>query len=211
MPKKLPVSGSEPTFTKAPFGTEKGIVSNNCMSYALQRLGRVPGHKLQPGNMSGYTTDFSLKTCHPAKQRVLDDVVKTGRGYETRANARCKTGYAKIMLLLSKCNDFHFIRQNGDLVYTPLPGETPAIIAKKFRVKRSDVVTRGKTVRVLGAGVWSHKRGTAFGPDLYDATGKVIFDPRASNFRYGDLNYAKYCSSFCIKQKPCGKKNTRRP
>lgn len=208
--KKLPLSGSEPTFTLAPFGTSKGIANNNCYAYALQRLRLSGNNKLQPGNLSGKKgINFSLETCHPAKQRALDDLVATGRGYESSPCARCADGYAKIVLLLSKNNDYHWLRENGDVIYAVEPGETLKSIAKKFRVPLSRVISRtaapqpGASVRVLSTGAFSHKRGTAFGPSLYDAKGKVIFDPRKSNFDYGSLNYNKYCSSFCVAQKKC--------
>jgi len=172
----------------------------------------VPYRKLQPGNLSGKEgIDFNLNTCHPAKKRVLEDLVATKRGYETSLDTPCAKGFAKIALLLSKNNDFHFLRQNGDIVYPVEPGETRASIARKFRVPLVNVVPMKtpKKVRVLRANVWSHKRGTAFPPTLYDAKGHVIFDPREANFNYGDLNYRTLCSAFCVKQKPCTRKKSQ--
>jgi hypothetical protein len=34
-----------------------------------------------------------------------------------------------------------------------------------------------------------------------DAKGKVIVDPRKASRDYPGLNYKKYCSSFCVKNK----------
>lgn len=203
--RKLKTSGSEPTCTKAPYGTNRGTISANCYQYAIQHASMKPYRKLQPGNLSGSEgIDFSLATCHPAKKRVLDDIATTHTGYETTLDKPCCKGFAKIVLLLSKNNDFHFLRQNGDVIYPLEQGDTPESIAKKFRVPRKNVqLINRKRARIIDANVWSHKRGTMYPPTLYDAKGKLIFDPRKSNFNYGDLNYSKICSTFCIKQKTC--------
>ena len=209
--KKLPLSGSEPTCTRAPYSLKSTVPRNNCYSYAVQHLSRTgTPKKLQPGNLSGLEgVNFNLQTCHPAFTRVMKDLVATKRGYMTAMETPCRTGFGKIALMLSRGNDFHFIRQNGDVVYPVEAGETLQSIARKFRVPRANVTPLGTTmkkVRVVGAGVWSHKRGTAYPPTLYDAKGQVIFDPRKANFDYGYLNYNRYCSSFCVKQKPCSRK-----
>jgi LysM repeat protein len=210
---KTPVSGSEPTCTKKPYGTKRGTISANCYQYAIQGLKLNPYHKLQPGNLSGKEgIDFNLNTCHPATRRVIEDMAKKGMGYQSKLDTPCKKGYGKIALLLSKNNDFHFLRQNGDIIYIVEPGETKESIAKKFRVPLANVkctnrkLKTGQKVRVVDANVWSHKRGIQFPPTLYDARGKVIFDPRKSNFNYGSLNYSQLCSIFCVKQKPCRRK-----
>jgi hypothetical protein len=207
-PRKLPVSGSEPTFTYRPYGTPSGITSANCYAYAVQHALKN-NFKLQPGNLSKRPGDFDLATCHPAKQRVIDDFVERGTGYETTACGTCGPGYSKICLLLSKDNDFHFLRQNGDVIYRMGATETREGVAKKFRVPRANVVpyprtgsvAPGKCVRVIAANVWSHKRGLAFGPELVDARGNIIVDPRYADFDYGDLNYDRICSFFCVRQK----------
>lgn len=209
---KIPTSGSEPTCTRKPYGTKRGTISANCYQYAIQKATLKPYRKLQPGNLSGNEgVNFSLSNCHPAKQRVIDDIVKKGNGCESTFDSACKPGFSKIALLLSKNNDFHFLRQNGDVIYISEPNDTVTSIAKKFRVSLSNVGTKkitktGQRVRVTRANVWSHKRGTAFPPTLYDAKGKIIFDPRKASFDYGTLNYNKICSVFCVRQKPCRRK-----
>ena len=213
--RKLPVSGSEPVFTFRPYGTTSGIVSANCYAYAMQHALKS-NFKLQPGDLSQSPSDqrenTNLSTCHPVQRLVLDDLVKKKTGCASSATKRCPAGFSKICLLLSKNNDFHFLRQNGDVIYKVEPDETRATIARKFRVPMKKVVmypktgismAPGKCVRVISANVWSHKRGLAFGPDLYDAKGHLIFDPREANFDYGDLNYNKVCSFFCVRQKMC--------
>lgn len=114
------------------------------------------------------------------------------------------------MVFLDPDNDYHFIRQNGDVVYSIKPGDTQASIARKFRVPLARVkIGRGNaTARIVGANVWSHKRGTAFGPDLTNARGNLIFNPLQASFDYGSYNYKKHCGTFCVRQKPC-RPNTR--
>lgn len=208
--KKMSVSGSEPTFTLKPYGTPTGIRSNNCTAYALQKFSRTPGYKLQPGELSKQYSDFSLSSCSQVVKRTTKDLAVNKLGYRVKPDARCEEGYAKIMLLLDPNTDFHFLRQNGDVIYRTVRGDTRGSIAKKFRVPLRSVVTKsrepyrpGTQVRVVSANVWSHKRGTAFGPDLTNARGDLIFDPRKSDFKYGNYDYDKFCAAFCVKQKPC--------
>ena len=208
-PRKSSRSGSGPTCTKAPFGVPSTITRNNCYAYAIQHLSKSgPPSKLQPGDLSGQkNSDFSLATCHPAHVRILNDLVAQKRGYQVHPNVPCKTGYGKIALMLAKSTDFHLLRLNKDVVFPLEPGDTPKSVAAKFRVPLKNIVamTKGR-VRVIDAWVYSHKRGLAYPPTLYDAKGKLIFDPRTANLNYGDLNYSKYCSSYCVKQKPCARK-----
>jgi len=205
----LPLSGSEPTCTKAPYALPSAVPRNNCYAYAVQHLARRgKPSKLQPGNLSGLQgTDFDLTTCHPSLRRVIRDLYATGTGYKESLDRPCRVGYGKIALLLSKGNDFHFLRQNKDVIYPVEPGETPSIIAKKFKVPVAQIVPISKKrVRVVDAGVWSHKRGTAYPPSLYDAKGKIIFDPRTADMNYGYLNYSRVCGAYCVKQKRCRKR-----
>lgn len=206
---KLPLSGSEPTCTRAPFSLKTTVPRNNCYAYAVQHLSRsgVP-YKLQPGNLSGKRgVNFDLDTCHPALKRVLGDLIATKRGYKVDIKTPCRPGFAKIALMLSRDTDYHFLRQNGDIIYPLEKGETLETVARKFKVPLANVkALPRRKVRVIRAGVWSHKRGTAYPPTLYDAKGEVIFDPRKADLNYGYLNYSKYCSSFCVKQKPCTRK-----
>lgn len=209
--RKLPTSGSEPTFTKAPFGTPSGIRSNNCTAYSYQHVSKRPGFKLQPGELAGLKNDFSLASCSPAIRRVLADLASKRKGYRESMTTPCRKGYAKIALMLDKNTDYHFLRQNGDIVYPPAPGETRTSIALKFRVPTTRVVpSPGGAYRIRRANVWSHKRGLSpEGPTLYDAKGRSIIDPRKADFDYGDYDYETFCAAFCVKQKPCPKKKSR--
>lgn len=215
--RKLPMSGSEPTFTCAPFGSSKYVHRTNCYSYALGRLRRDgESNKLQPGNLSGNLgTDFSLASCHPAATRALKDLRKSGMGCEIDISAKCPSGYSKVVLMLDTNDDFHWYRQNGSVMYIVKKGESKTSIAKMFRVPTTSVVTNhklkeGDSVRVRNSGVWSHKRGTAFPPSIYDASGDLIFDPRTSNNKYGSLNYTQYCSSYCVQRpKECNVKKNK--
>lgn len=187
------------------------VPRNNCYAYAIQHLskGGTP-YKLQPGDLSGLkNTDFSLTTCHPAHARVLRDLVASKRGYQVHPDVPCTSGYGKIALMLSPSTDFHLLRLNKDVVYPLERGETARRVATRFRVplKNVEPMARGR-VRVKDAWVYSHKRGLAYPPTLYDAKGKLITDPRTADLNYGDLNYSRYCSSYCVKQKPCARATT---
>jgi LysM repeat protein len=203
---KLPVSGSEPTFTLKPFGTPVGIRSNNCTAYSYQMYSQRPGYKQQPGEVAGIYSDFPLSDCSAVKRRVEADLRVKNKGYFVKADDKCARGFAKIMLLLDPDQDYHFIRQNGDVIYTMRPGDTLTSVARRFRVAVSQVLpiaNNSRRVRVVRANTWSHKRGTAFGPELTNAKGQLIFDPRKSSFNYGAYNYNRYCGAYCVKQKPC--------
>lgn len=50
------------------------------------------------------------------------------------------------------------------------------------------------------SGVWSHKRGWSTPPLLRDAKGNVVWDPLRADRNYGDLNYKRYCSAFCVRR-----------
>jgi hypothetical protein len=205
---KLPLSGSEPTCTCKPFGTKLGIESSNCWQYALQWCKMKEGHKLQPGELSGNESNTNLSSCTAVRRKVLRDLSTVTKGYVEKCDTPCKQGYAKIALVLARNNDYHFLRQNKDVLWKIRPKiDTKESVAKLFRVPVSSVVKTGNgtTFRVKNAGVWSHKRGTAFPPSLVDAKNNIIFDPRKANLSYGfGLDYNKFCDCFCVQQrKPC--------
>jgi hypothetical protein len=150
--------------------------------------------------------NFDLGNCKPTKERIRQDLGALKSGYEVNIEHPCARGYSKIALLLSRNRDYHLLRQDGDVLYPLENGETLKDVAKKFRVSERNVkILKTKPINVVlikKAGVWSHKRGLAYPPSLYDAKGKLIFDPRTSNFNYGpDLNYSEYCTAFCVKRK----------
>ena len=133
--------------------------------------------------------------------------------YKVKANEKCKKGYYKVMMFVSpgrptnyiRQGDFHFYKQHGVVEYKIKTGDTIVSVAKFFkvpesRVKRAGAFKVGKRV-IFKANVFSHKRGWATGPLLTDARGKSITDPRKASRNYPGLNYERYCSSFCVKDR----------
>jgi len=126
---------------------------------------------------------------------------------------KCKKGYYKIMMFVSsgrpksyiRQGDFHFYKQHGVVEYKIKLGDTIKSVAAffkipEYRIKKAGKFTVGNQL-VFNANVFSHKRGWATGPLLGDANGKVIKDPRTASRKYKELNYDKYCSSFCVKDR----------
>jgi hypothetical protein len=130
-----------------------------------------------------------------------------------RLTRSVKRGYYKVMMFVCpgrptnyiRQGDFHFYVQHGVVEYRVKPGDTQESVAKFFKVPLSRVKRAGKFAPnkrlVFRANVFSHKRGWATGPLLTDASGKSITDPRKADRNYPGLNYEKYCSSFCVKDK----------
>jgi hypothetical protein len=208
--KGLPLSGTEPVFTERKWSTPKGIRNNNCYAYAV---GDYQAHRWQksvPGDRSGLSNgNHNYTHCTDLPRRVVSDNPKAV--YKARAEEKCKKGYYKVMMFVSpgrptnyiRQGDFHFYRQHGVVEYKIKPGDTVVSVAKFFKVpetqvRRAGPFKVGKRI-IFKANVFSHKRGWATGPLLEDANGKAILDPRTASRAYPQVNYEKYCSSFCVK------------
>jgi len=210
--KVLPLSGSESKFTNRRWGTTKGIGNNNCYAYAVGDYEAYRWQKSIPGDRSGLSNgNHNYTHCTGLPNRVVSD--NPTRVYRVKANEKCKKGYYKVMMFVSpgrptnyiRQGDFHFYKQHGVVEYKVKPGDTIVSVAKFFkvpesRVKRAGTFKVGKRV-VFKANVFSHKRGWATGPLLTDAKGKSIMDPRKASRNYPGLNYERYCSSFCVKNR----------
>jgi len=210
--KVLPLSGSESKFTNRRWGTTKGIGNNNCYAYAVGDYEAYRWQKSIPGDRSGLSNgNHNYTHCTGLPNRVVSD--NPTRVYRAKANEKCKKGYYKVMMFVSpgrptnyiRQGDFHFYKQHGVVEYKVKPGDTIVSVAKFFkvpesRVKRAGTFKVGKRV-VFKANVFSHKRGWATGPLLTDAKGKSIMDPRKASRNYPGLNYERYCSSFCVKNR----------
>jgi len=127
---------------------------------------------------------------------------------------KCKPSYYKVMLFVATCKksnylcqgDFHFYKQHSKTEYKVKKGDTHESIATFFkvptlRVKRAALVLQPGRVITFKAEFFSHKRGWATGPLVVGASGKLITDPRKISRNYAGLNYDRYCSSFCVKNK----------
>lgn len=203
---KLPVSGSESTFTTHIYGSPRGKNNNNCYAWALDAYRDDGGVKLQPGNMSGLSTDLNASSCKFIGNRTMADSKKRGI-YRTQGSSKCRRGFYKIMAFIDKGNDYHWYRQHDHVLYRVSQGETRASIATEFRVPLKNVVATtgdilaGELVFVRNANVFSHKQGFATEPLLRDASGKLIFDPRKANRNYGAYNYRTFCGAFCVRNR----------
>jgi len=213
-PKRLPVSGSEPKFTQVMWGRAVGINNNNCYAYAVGDYEKKRSYKSVPGERAGLSTSgSSYLSCKVLPKMVVADNPK--KVYISRAESKCRPGYYKVMMFLSpgvrtyfKQGDFHFYKQHSTVEYKVKKGNTYEEIAKFFkvplaRVKKASASTSPQPGKILKfkCNVFSHKRGWATGPLLTDAKGNVIIDPRKASKDYGRLNYNKYCSSFCVKDR----------
>jgi len=210
--KDLPLSGSESKFTNRRWGSNKGITGNNCYAYAVGSYAAFRWQKSIPGDRSGLSnTAHNYTKCDDLPRRVISDNPKSI--YKVDGDKKCKKGYYKIMMFVSsgrprnyiRQGDFHFYKQHGVVEYKIKPGDTIKSVAAffkipEYRIKKAGKFTVGKRI-VFNANVFSHKRGWATGPLLGDANGKVITDPRTASRKYSELNYDKYCSSFCVKDR----------
>jgi len=219
-PGGLPLSGSESPYTWSPWGSSL-IHRVNCYAYAFGAREKFRSRSV-PGNHQGLPPFFSdFKTCKGLDKRVIGD--NPGKVYLSKANERCRKGFYKVMMFVAPKNDygdphgdFHFYKQHGFVYLKIRKGDTYESIARFFRIPVSRVrlaPTRGengtfrhvsklqvgKTIKIR-ANCFSHKQGWATGPLLYDASGKVIKDPRRANRNYG-YKYTRYCSSFCVKNR----------
>lgn len=204
--RRLPLSGSEDTYTDLIYGTKRGKGNNNCYGYAIDHYRNAGNDKLQPGNVSKSPGDLNLGSCSALRLRTLADL--KGRAYTVDSDTACKPGYYKIMAFLSKGNDYHWYKQHKDaLVRVSDKMRDLAALARALGVQPSQLLSPtkapkpGDLVLVKNAGVWSHKQGFATGPLLRDACGKVITDPRKACRDYGHLNYTEFCGAFCVKKR----------
>jgi len=180
------------------------VSNNNCYAWALGAYRGSGGIKLQPGNMSHQSTNLNASSCPFLRDRAMDDNRKRGM-YPVKPETPCRKGFYKIMAFIDKGKDYHWYKQNGNLLYRVSKGESRASIARDLGVPMSSVMcptpspSAGDLVYVRRAGVFSHKQGFATGPLLRDASTRVIPDPRAANRNYGEYNYRTFCGAMCIR------------
>lgn len=203
---KLPLSGSEDTYTDLTYGTRRGKGNNNCYGYAIDHYRNAGNDKLQPGNLAASPGNVDLRSCDTLTGRTLADL--RGRAYRVEAEAPCRRGYYKIMGFLAPDTDYHWYKQNKDALVRmggrlrDLASLSRALgVSPKQLVSPSPAPRAGDVVLVKDAGLWSHKQGFATGPLLKDACGKAISDPRKACRDYGKLNYTQYCGALCVKKR----------
>lgn len=208
MSDRLPLSGSEHTFSRKPW--EDGVKSNNCYAYAVHDFRTYRVHKSIPGDRSGLSKlPHTYRHCKDLTRRVISD--NPGKVYKVPTKKKCRKGFYKIMMFVAPTNDFgdlhgdfHFYKQHSRVEYKVKPGETAESIAKFFRIPVKKVLRAGAirvgSVLKFRANIWSHKQGWATGALLKDASGKAILNPLTADRKYTH-NYSKYCCSLCVKSK----------
>jgi len=213
MTKRPPPSGSEHTFTTRKWGSPKGKVSNNCYAYAVHDYKTQRLWKAQPGERANMNkNNNTYVNCGSLPKFVKYD--NPDKVYIVKAGEKCKPSYYKVMMFVATCKksnymcqgDFHFYKQHSKTEYKVKRGDTHESIAKFFkvptiRVKRATATLIPGRVIVFKADFFSHKRGWGDNPIVTGATGKLITDPRTTSRKYPGLNYNKYCSSFCVKNR----------
>jgi len=203
-----PINGTEPVFSLLPYGSDEGIMNNNCYAYSRHHYKKSGHQKLQPGDLiyGNRNLPTDLTSCKDLVQKVLHDAPE--KTYLVPMNKPCKNGFWKAFAVLDKDVDYHFYLQHNDVQYEAKKGDTPASIARRLKLpvetiqplpSRKKTYREGEIVLIKNAGLWSHKRGLMSGPLLVDAKNKPIHDPRRASRDYGDLNYDIPCTSFCFK------------
>jgi LysM repeat protein len=205
-----PKSGSEHVFTLKKWGGKVGVKNNNCYAYAVNDFVSFRQSKAQPGERANIKGNGPYDSCKRLNESVIADNPK--RVYAAKAMTKCKPGYYKIMMFISKCKrnaylcqgDFHFYKQHSKTEYKVKKDDTHESIAAFFsvpviRVKRAAAVLKRGEIITFKADFFSHKRGWATGPLITGAHGKLIKDPRTISRDYPGINYDTICSSFCVK------------
>jgi hypothetical protein len=212
MSKTPPTSGGEHTFTTKRWAGKVGKNNNNCYAYAMNDYQKYRAWKSQPGERVNRTSSGKYVDCGKIPKLVVADNPKNV--YMVKGGTKCKPTHYKVMLFVATCKksnylcqgDFHFYKQHSKTEYKVKKDDTHESIAAFFRVptlrvKRAALVLRPGRVITFKAEFFSHKRGWATGPLVVGAAGKLITDPRKISRDYSGLNYDKYCSSFCVKNK----------
>ncbi|ABT14576.1 hypothetical protein NY2A_B177R [Paramecium bursaria Chlorella virus NY2A] len=201
------LSGSEEPFTNFVYGTDRwGKKQNNCYAFAIDYFKGNMNKKLQMGELAKtLKPSDDLTDPKTLKQRTLEDLgTKKNGGYAAGPCEKCKKGFYKIIAFTHPGNDYHWLRQMGDMLITSDGKKTVANIAKEIGVDKSQIDApssnkpkKGEPILIKNAGLFAHKRGFAE-LTVLDASGKFITDPRKANLNYGDINYKTFAGAFCV-------------
>jgi hypothetical protein len=208
----IPPSGSEPSFANK-WARPKGVRSNNCYDYAFDDFRTNRKHKSVPGDRSGFSHDLGYDSCYPLKDRLLLD--NPGNVYREHPKVPCKEGFYKTMMFVSSkkqrgedYGDFHFYRQDKDVIYEVKDGDTVASVSRFLGVpvgdvlrsnKNSSKLAPGSKLLVQNANLFTHKLGWATGGLITDSCGKTIKDPRQACRKHA-VDYDRFCGSYCVRK-----------
>jgi hypothetical protein len=182
----------------------------NCYAFSLGMdygKGKVWGrrrYKARPGDKcpAFRNQPFDFQNCENIVKRTLCDnprnVTKVPKEkYNEYMNKDIGPDHHMIAAYLSPGNnniagtDFHFTRR--------VPLDVVANAWVHFK-KKTPEETRIELVTKLPKYVHVHQRGwSSGGPLLYDASNRLIIDPKKVNFNYGSVNYSLFCGLFIVK------------
>jgi hypothetical protein len=124
----MPVSGSEIEYQPY-LWNDGGLIqgSTNCYAYALNmREGFPPGHKLQPGELSGNPLSSLADVTVPKiiELTIADARMEGYPFYPVSRNTTCGVGTYKVALVVDPNRDYHWYRQNPDGSWSHKRGHT---------------------------------------------------------------------------------------
>jgi hypothetical protein len=136
-PRTSPLSGFEPVFDPVLWNKTRALrETHNCFSYAMNihdpkqikkcldesEECEAPFH--QPGSPSGYEQFSSkkLKTCPNMVARILGDNPDIRM---TTFESRCPANTSKIALIVDPKEDYHFLRQDSNMLWSHKAGAQP--------------------------------------------------------------------------------------
>lgn len=152
----MPTTGSEPCYVPDRWNDAVLRATHNCYSYALnQLLNGARMNKPQPGEHAGkIITRKDEITCRAISQFILDDNPMDVRGpidSVTALSLPCSRNEYRIALAVSEGEDYHFMRQDHDGMWSHKPGAT--------EVSRVDASGRAIAVPHEADWNWSKKGG----------------------------------------------------
>ena len=152
---------------------------NNCYSYAMNypKLNRnrkaSPGFGEQNNGAPGTKNaqrDYNIYTCDYFDKLIKNDWPNIIKRDDSNASEiNCPEGYYEMALVIDDNGSPY--EHDGD----------------DFHFYRKD----------CDRDTWSHKPGGTE-VSVVDADGKLITDPKTANRDYGDNNYYKFCSYYCV-------------
>lgn len=136
-PRNPPLSGFEPTYNPMMWNKSRALrETHNCFSYAMNihdpkqvqkcmddsEECEAPFH--QPGSPSGYEhfSSKTLKTCPNMVARILGDNPDIRM---TTFESRCPANTSKIALVVDPKEDYHFFRQDSNMLWSHKAGARP--------------------------------------------------------------------------------------
>lgn len=149
-PRKAPLSGCEPKYQPDLWNGKREVrTTHNCFSYAMNILDprqlaaclkspacNVPFH--QPGSISGYPkfTDEDPKTCPNMIARLMGDNPTI---LPSAFELKCPRGTSKIALIVDEDQDYHFLRQDNNTLFSQKSGGLPVVNTDALGHKIFDV------------------------------------------------------------------------